>query len=84
MYMLHYVTITSQGQITIPASIRRQLDLDKKKKAIVTVEENKIVIKPQKDILELRGVFKTNKKIPFKKVREAFGEYLAKRHLNNL
>ena len=37
--------------------------------------------KPVKSILELEGTFKTKKRIPFKKVREAFGEYMARRHL---
>ena len=82
--MLHYVTITSQGQITIPAEIRRELGLSAQKKAIVTIEQNQIVIKPGRDILELEGVFKTKKKIPYKKIREAFGVYLAKRHLKSL
>lgn len=82
--MLHYVTITSQGQITIPAKIRREIGLEVKKKAIVTLEENKIVIKPERDILELEGVFRTKKNIPYKKIRDAFGDYLAKRHLNSL
>lgn len=76
--MLHYVTITSQGQISIPAAIRRQFNLDKIRKAIVEVEEDKIVIRPEKDIFQLRGVFKTNKKIPFRKIREAFEEALAR------
>lgn len=35
------------------------------------------------DILKLEGVFKTKKKVPFKKVREAFGNYLARRHLRS-
>ncbi len=37
--------------------------------------------RPHKDILEMRGIFKTKKRIPFKKIREGFGEYLARRHL---
>lgn len=31
------------------------------------------------DILSFEGIFKTKKKIPFKKARKAFGEYLARR-----
>ena len=82
MYMLHYVTITSQGQITIPAEIRRKFALDKVKRATVEVEGDRIVIEPEADILKLRGIFKTKKRIPFKKVRVAFGEYMARRHLS--
>lgn len=64
--------------MSIPAPIRRKLGLEKSKKALVSEHEGKIVIEPVTDLLELRGIFKTDKKIPFRKIREAFGEYLAK------
>ena len=78
MYMLHYVTITSQGQITIPAVIRRKHGLDKIKKAQVISNGDNIIIKPETDIMDLYGVFKTKKRIPFKKAREAFEEAMAR------
>ncbi|KKS97582.1 MAG: hypothetical protein UV73_C0007G0025 [Candidatus Gottesmanbacteria bacterium GW2011_GWA2_43_14] len=77
--MIHYVTITSQGQITIPAKLRRKFNFGKNKKAIVSYTENGILVEPVKDILEFEGIFKTDKKIPFKKARKAFVEYLASR-----
>ena len=83
MYMTYYVTITSQGQMSIPASIRRQFRLDTIRKAKVEVRDGGIMIKPIKDILDLQGVFKTKKRVPFKKAREAFETYLATRHLND-
>ena len=55
MYMQFIVTITSQGQITIPAKIRRKLKLDKSKKAIVTVKNDEIVVTPEPDIMQLAG-----------------------------
>jgi len=58
--MVYTVTITSQGQISIPAKLRRKLGLEKNKKAIVTEDEGKIIIEPVKDLLELEGTFKTN------------------------
>lgn len=75
--MTYTVSITSQGQISIPAPIRRELRLDKKKKATVSLENNKIIIEPAVDFLDLAGSFKTDKKIPFKKIREGFEDYLA-------
>lgn len=60
--MTYTVSITSQGQISIPARIRRALGLSKNKKAIVSVENGKVVIEPIKDFLELAGSIKTNKK----------------------
>lgn len=56
--MQQIVSITSQGQITIPASIRRLLGLDKYPKATVRVENKKIIIEPIPDILTMGGLLK--------------------------
>ncbi|MCX7589818.1 MAG: AbrB/MazE/SpoVT family DNA-binding domain-containing protein [Patescibacteria group bacterium] len=56
--MQQIVTITSQGQITLPASIRRLFKLDKYKKALVKTYSNKIVVEPLDDITNLAGLFK--------------------------
>lgn len=76
--MTYTVTITSQGQMSIPVDLRRAFGLDKTRKAIVYADGDKIVVEPVKDILELRGVVKTKKKIPFRTIRNAFEEALAK------
>lgn len=60
--MTYIVSITSQGQISIPAKLRRKLGLDKHKKALVSEEKGKLIVEPVKDLLELRGSLKTNKK----------------------
>ena len=73
------VSITSQGQISIPAKLRRQLGLEKTKKAIVSEQGGKIVIEPLRDLLDLEGAFSTKIKISPKVARRKFEEYLAKR-----
>ena len=78
MYMFHYVTITSQGQISIPAKIRRKFSMDKTKKVLLDVVDGKIIITPEKEIDELMGIFKTKKRIPFKVARKAFEEALGR------
>jgi len=75
---MYTVTITKQGQISIPAKIRRKLGLDKTKRALVSEQEGQVVIKPIKDFLELGGSFKTKIKASPRQIREAFEEYLAK------
>lgn len=50
--MVYTVSITSQGQISIPAKILRELGLSKTKKTIVSVENGKMMIEPVKDLLE--------------------------------
>ena len=56
--MLNYVTITSQGQISIPAKFRKVLGLKKSSKAIISLDGERLVITPVKDILEYSGIFK--------------------------
>lgn len=56
------VSITSQGQISIPIRFQRDLGLNKYKKAIISEEEGRLIIEPVKDFLSLGGSLKTNKK----------------------
>lgn len=56
--MQRIVSITSQGQITLPASIRRLFNLDKYKKALVKAESSRIIVEPIEDITTLAGVLK--------------------------
>lgn len=76
--MTYTVSITSQGQMTIPADIRLALGLQKASKAIARVEEGKMIVEPERDILALRGIFKTKKKISWKKTRKLLDEAWAR------
>lgn len=82
--MVYTVSITSQGQISIPARLRRQLGLENGQKALISVEKEKLIVEPIEDFSVLKGVFKSNKKIPYKKIHEAFGDYLAKEAVKGL
>ena len=53
--MTYTVTITSQGQISIPITFRRALGLDKTKKALVSKQGNALLVEPVKNFLELGG-----------------------------
>lgn len=79
--MTYMVSITSQGQISIPAPIRRKLGLDKSKKAVITEKDGKLLIEPVKDLLDLKGSLKTNITASSKEIREAFEEYIAKKFI---
>ena len=79
---MYTVSITSQGQISIPAPIRRKLGLDKKRKASVSLQGDKVIVEPIKDLLDFSGTFKTRKKGTPSQIRKAFGEYLAKQAVN--
>ncbi len=50
-----YTTITSKGQITLPAEARRSLGLRAGQKVAVRVEGDHLVIEPPHDVEALRG-----------------------------
>jgi len=77
--MTYSVSITSQGQISIPVKIRRLLGLSKTNKAIVSVANGKVIIEPVKDFLELAGSLKNVRKVKAssREMREAFEQYMA-------
>ena len=58
MYMQQIVSITSQGQITVPAIMRRAISIEKYNKAMVRVENNLIIFEPILDIMHLGGMLK--------------------------
>ncbi len=55
MNMIYTATVTSQGQITIPAKIRKGLGLEKLQKVILTLKKNYVVLEPEPDIMKLSG-----------------------------
>lgn len=80
--MTYLVTVTSQGQISIPADLRKKYDLSKNRTLILRDSEaGEISVKPIPDLLDLRGSLKTRKKVSSRQIREAFGNYLATRHI---
>lgn len=76
--MTYTVSITSQGQMTIPADIRLALGLQKASKAIVSTVGGKMVVEPEPDILALRGIFKTKKRVSWSKTRKMLDEAWAR------
>jgi AbrB family looped-hinge helix DNA binding protein len=53
--MIYSATVTSQGQITIPAIIRRGLGLKKLQKVILTLKDNFVIMEPEPNIMQLSG-----------------------------
>ena len=52
---MYTVSITSQGQMSIPAPLRQKLGLQKKTKAIASAQNGKLVVEPAQDLLDLYG-----------------------------
>lgn len=79
--MIYSVSITSQGQISIPAKIRRKLGLSKAGKAIVSLENGKMTVEPVKDFLAMRGSLKTDKKpLSNKELHDLFASSVAQEY----
>ena len=55
--MSNIVSVTAQGQISIPVKLRRELNIDRKKVEIRR-EANGLFIEPIADILSLKGSLK--------------------------
>ncbi|MBU1085508.1 MAG: hypothetical protein ABIJ43_01395 [Candidatus Beckwithbacteria bacterium] len=53
--MQQLVSITSQGQISIPIEMRRSLGLDKYNKAWISLDKDGLKVDPVQDVLELGG-----------------------------
>jgi AbrB family looped-hinge helix DNA binding protein len=58
--MDHIVSITSQGQLTIPKALRRQLDIKGAVKAVVKLENGKLIVEPKSDFWNLEGSLQTD------------------------
>lgn len=76
--MTYFVSITPQGQMSVPVAIRRQLGIRTGEQVTVRVQDKRMIVEPIQDILSFRGIFKTKKKIPFSVTRKAFEEALGR------
>lgn len=79
--MVYTVSITSQGQISIPVKLRRKLGFGKNRQAFIAEKDGKLILEPVKDLLELKGSLKTNKKsLSSHKLHELFAEHIVKEY----
>jgi len=55
-------TVTQKGQVTLPISFRKQLNINPYDKVILNISPNKksISVEPTEDILDLAGTFVPN------------------------
>lgn len=75
------VSITSQGQLTIPSSMRKILGISGSTKAIIESKGNKLIVRPRSDFWSLSGFLSSSVKLTdeqLKKAREKFSKEWAK------
>lgn len=75
---MYPVSITSQGQVSLPVKLLKKFNIKKPGKAVAYETKEGILFKPVKDFLELSGTFKTTKKATPQQIRNAFENYLGK------
>ncbi len=81
-YMEHVVSITRQGQLTIPQGIREHFGIRGSAKAIVRTKGNSIIVEPKGDFWSLSGGLKSSVHLSdadLKSARTAFTKQWAKR-----
>lgn len=77
---MYTVSITSQGQISIPASLRGIFNLKTTNKANIVQTSEGLLIRPVVDFLELAGSLSTSKKtLSNFSVHELFSKSMANR-----
>lgn len=67
--MFKIVTITKQGQISIPASFWKKLGLREGNKVYMRVQDEKMIIEPVADLLEQAGTL-ASKRLTGKSIEE--------------
>jgi bifunctional DNA-binding transcriptional regulator/antitoxin component of YhaV-PrlF toxin-antitoxin module len=80
--MQQIVSITRQGQLTIPKSFLKKLGINSSTKAIILKKGNVIEVHPKKDFWSLGGSLKSDIKLSneeLRKARDAFSKQWAER-----
>ena len=73
--MQYNVSITSQGQITIPSAVRKKLNIKKQSKGILSVRDKGFYIKPVGSFWDIPKMVKTSVRltnVQLRKARDAF------------
>jgi AbrB family looped-hinge helix DNA binding protein len=70
-------TVSTKGQITLPAALRRQLGIKAHDRVVVGLAHGAIVIKPAGNLLELEGFL--GKALPLEEEAKALARAAAER-----
>ncbi len=72
---MHSSTLTSKGQVTIPADLRQALDLHPGDTVAFEPFDNKVLIfKKRDDITQAFGMFKVEKKVSLEDIQTAIAK----------
>ena len=74
-------TISSKGQITLPASLRRRLGMKPRDRVLIELADKAIVVKPAQDVFALEGFL--GKALPGEEERRRARKSVAARNRGN-
>jgi len=73
--MTYTVSITSQGQLTIPMKIRKKLGIVEGTQAVVEEKHGELVVKPKKDFWSLGGSMQGDIKLTDEELEQASRQF---------
>jgi len=72
------VSITSQGQLTIPKSILKEFDIENGAKAILRKEGKMIIVEPKKNFWSLHGSLRSKIVLTDRQLKQARNDFAQK------
>ena len=78
MIMEQIVSITSQGQLTIPKEILRSFGISGGVKAVIKREDELIIVEPKSDFWSLSGSLKSAVSLNDRELKEARNQFAKK------
>jgi antitoxin PrlF len=69
-------TVSSKGQVTLPANIRMKLGIQSKDKVQFIIRDDEVIIKPLRSFRELRGSIPPKKGDIRKTIRSAVAKHV--------
>ncbi|MBI4469370.1 MAG: AbrB family transcriptional regulator [Acidobacteria bacterium] len=73
-------SVTSKGQTTIPKEVREFLELEVHSAILDTVENGRVYMaRAPRNIIELKGSVKSDKRFDLKQARRSYRKYVARR-----
>jgi len=72
--------VSVKGQVVIPKEIRDALSIEASDVLVVSVDEDKIIMKPVPSVDDMYGAFSTNKPISKKEVKNVVGKAYVSKH----
>jgi len=79
-----YATVTSKGQVTIPAAIREKFGLKPHDRVDFVIDGNEVKMTRVKTLRDFKGMVESNRKLSFEQVRAETKQAVAQRVMEEM